>query len=293
MTHTLPQGWTRISQFILKDYYLRAKLELPDDMSEREFVIQPLGYSSYVRNLSFHSESELLNYLNDHVPLHLYYSTSKYMLPSAKRIEDMGWLGSDLLFDLDADDVCSDLKRVSFKTLWGEEIEYSDISKDCMDSLWKSTLKLVEILEGDLGLRGEIHFSGNRGYHVVVRCNEQCLQLQPSQRKEIADYVTARGVRIDSHVTGDIRRLVRVPNSVHGKSGLLVRRVSVNEGGSYDPFFNSPIQGKSVFKPWVTVDISPFGHRIKLASGERAILDSGLAFYLHMKMLGEISVYFA
>ncbi|MHA1860514.1 MAG: DNA primase small subunit domain-containing protein [Candidatus Asgardarchaeia archaeon] len=44
------------------------------------------------------------------------------------------------------------------------------------------------------------------------------------------------GVKIDAPVTADIKRLIRMPGTIHGKTGLIVKDVDVNSLESFDPF---------------------------------------------------------
>ena len=50
--------------------------------------------------------------------------------------------------------------------------------------------------------------------------------------KAIKDY----GCKIDAPVTGDIKRLIRMPESLHGKTGFVVKSLSYNELEKFEPF---------------------------------------------------------
>ena len=47
------------------------------------------------------------------------------------------------------------------------------------------------------------------------------------------------GVKIDAPVTADIKRLIRMPGTIHGKTGLIVKEVDVESIESFDPFVDA------------------------------------------------------
>jgi DNA primase catalytic subunit len=118
-----------------------------------------------------------------------------------------GWQGSDLVFDIDYDH----LKRPTLK------------------EAKKQSEKLLVILKDDLGFRKLLYVdSGSRGFHVHV--HDECVQkLGNPERREIADFIghykTRRGrkiinpnwVEIDTVVTTDFTRLIRLPGSLNVK----------------------------------------------------------------------------
>ena len=74
------------------------------------------------------------------------------------------WLGSELGFDIDANDVPTECKLIHGSG-W--------LCDECLGAVKAETVKLAEdFLMGDFGFSEkevEINFSGNRGYHVHVR----------------------------------------------------------------------------------------------------------------------------
>ncbi|MEW9491387.1 MAG: DNA primase small subunit PriS [Candidatus Aramenus sulfurataquae] len=325
MTSTLHPGLNNLVKVIFKEYYERATLELPYDMELREFAYQPFESESYVRHLSFSNEVELKAYLAKNVPLHLYYSSAKYQLPSAKEMEEKGWMGADIQFDLDADHFCN-VKKFNFCPTCGQAvegdvcprdgtqaIEYVEVTKECIEKTKEKAIDLVEILEDDFGFKPKVYFSGNRGFHVIVECSGDCALLSSSDRKQIAEYVMeinvpkyrgepgdpgwvgrqARGksgVEIDEQVTTDVKRLVRIPGSIHGKSGLLVRRVEL-EKFEFSKEALSPLKGTGILMPFVSGEFELIGEKVKLREKTPIRLDIALALYASLKGLGELKIY--
>ncbi len=318
------QGQTnKIVEELFKDYYSTSgNLELPFDMELREFAIQPLYAQGYIRHMSFHSESELLNFLRSRVPAHLFYSSAKYQLPDAKDVERKGWMGADLLFDIDADHLC-EVREVKFCPICGsmtvsqkcekdgsETSVYQEMGEECIKEGAKHAYVLEDILRHDFGMEPKVYFSGNRGFHVQVECFGECALLGPEERKEIVDYVSGDGVPdykgspedpgwvgrkargeggviLDRQVTIDVKRLIRIPNSLHGKSGLLVKRTDPR---SFTPRVSelSPFKGYVSFRPFLTINTKLFDVEVSMERGKNMILQSSLGVLLHLKGLGEI-----
>ena len=141
----LPQGWRSLAKSILSSYYSYAELELPEDMELREFSIQPVDSDVYVRHLSLTTPEELRKFVLSNPPLHLYYSSAKYERPSETEMENKGWLGSDLLFDIDADHLCDGLRSFEFCAPFSRDcvkISYVEVDKDCMRTVSYTHLTL-------------------------------------------------------------------------------------------------------------------------------------------------------
>src|SRR3989449_4030885 len=84
-------------------YYEAMKPILPDRFGRREFGFMFWTAGIVQRHLGFSREEELRSFLSSRVPAHAYYSSAYYETPNAPTMEEKGWLGADLIFDLDAD----------------------------------------------------------------------------------------------------------------------------------------------------------------------------------------------
>lgn len=316
---TSHQEQNNLIKFLFREYYETAQLELPDDVELREFAYQPFNSETYVRHLSFTSLEELRQYILENVPLHLYYSSARYQLPSAKEMEEKGWLGSDLLFDLDADEICEvrirrfcpdGLETLASNCSDGNPIEYAEITKDCIIKVFEKALLIRDILKEDFGLKAKIFFSGNRGFHIRVDCYGDCALLDSDDRKEIADYFVlprprythednpgwsgrlARGIggiNIDTQVTIDTRRLIRIPNSLNGKAGLMV--VEVKGDFDYNLSSLSPFSGFCAFLPYVTGEFTLSDEKYILKKDTIVKLPISVGIYLTLKGLGRVKSY--
>ena len=230
-----------ILKSLFRDYYIRASLNLPPDFYVREFAIQPIGVDTYVRHLSFSSISELKQYLVTNVPLHLYYSSARYREPGNTSMNEKGWMGSDLVFDIDADHIpkCSDRIEIWYCPACGftstaidsktcpqcdsKLLRFDHVEPSCIDMAKYEVLKLVDVLEHDLGYTNiKLTFSGNRGFHIVVELPNDEALMTSDARREIVDYLKLSQINVD-----DLKiRVLR-----HGRSRILSLPPRITDGG--------------------------------------------------------------
>lgn len=320
---TLPRGPSKIVRGLLKEYYERAQLMLPFDVELREFAYQPLDGGSYVRHISLQNEAEVRQMATREIPGHLFYSSAKYQRPAARDMEEKGWMGSDLQFDIDADHLCQ-VRRIVFCPICGEEVtgdrcprdgtesmEYVEITQDCLEKALEQATTLTDILKDDFGLIPRLFFSGNRGFHVLVECSGECALMDSEDRREVVKYVTGdgvpdyrgslqdpgwpgrqargvKGVQVDEQVTVDVRRLVRIPGSVHGKSSLLVKEVTgefrLDQG-------LSPFTGSAIVLPYLSGEFLLIDRTFRLERGVPLKLDASYGMFAWAKGLGEVTFY--
>ncbi|MCK4475308.1 MAG: DNA primase catalytic subunit PriS [Methanophagales archaeon] len=180
-----------------EEYYRRAKIKIPKDSWMREwgFVLFDQYFPEKLvmrRHKSFATEGELVNYLRENAPAHAYHSAAIYKYPAAD-MANKGWLGADLIFDLDADHIVSEaeFQRYSYEGL--------------LELVKKETVKLIDFLLSDFGFHEddiELVFSGSRGYHIHIK-TEEVRGLGSRERREIVDYVMATGLDMDSFLAVD------------------------------------------------------------------------------------------
>lgn len=278
---------------------------------QREFAFVYFGDSSMHRHVSFKSPSKLRDHLSTVVPRHVYYSSAYYREPSAKIMEEKGWLGADLVFDIDVDHIATPCKEIHDRWVCkrcgasgrgavevclncgSESVEKQAwVCETCISVARDEVLKLLDFLERDFGLSAHesvVTFSGHRGFHVHVE-DPVVRELNQEGRRELVDYLKGLGLDprillrrerggfrlrfspdapgwygrlarwvlvsvgnespslsmrewrrvieeciakeaalIDEKVTVDPRRLIRLPNSLHGKTGLKVAEFALSE----------------------------------------------------------------
>jgi len=199
-------------------YYLSGaeRVRAPPEIRQREFGFLSFGGRSMFRHIAFDDVGQLRRYLVENAPAHVYNSSAYYEAPEAE-MEWKGWLGADLVFDIDADHIDTPCKKDHDR--WrcrgcGEEgsgrppercprcgkaafEEETWLCDRCLEAAKYEAQKLLDILIQDFGFSSEeleVNFSGNRGYHVHVRSPRVKL-LDQLARREIVDYIMGIGLK--------------------------------------------------------------------------------------------------
>ncbi|MCK4454841.1 MAG: DNA primase catalytic subunit PriS, partial [Thermoplasmata archaeon] len=97
-----------------REYYKSTELYLPNEFTHREFGFMFFKGDYVQRHLGFKTRNEVKRFLLDRAPSHVYYSSAYYERPGAPTMDEKGWLGTDLIFDLDADHIPR-VKGLSFE----------------------------------------------------------------------------------------------------------------------------------------------------------------------------------
>ena len=337
-------------------------LDFPTQIGDRELAFFPFEGNFVKRHIGFANHNELLLYLKRFTPRHAYFSAAYFDNPSGERMDEKGWQGADLIFDIDADHFeiscrydhdtwdCTQcgqtgrgagpIKCPQCGAPNSRIKQHPWLCENCLEEAKNETIKLIEdFLIKDFGIAMKdliIVFSGHRGYHVHVH-NKAYESLGSAARREIIDHITGNGIRpeslglysapgqgktivgpsqkakgwrgriarglvaylqhttreklrsidgltrraqfiinhrddiiqgiqadpprynikglkydhlkklaiegarymgskIDVSVTGDVHRLIRLPQSLHGKTGFRVVVLPFSELGSFDPF---------------------------------------------------------
>lgn len=166
-------------------YYETHDVPMPSRFGRREFGFMFLAKTFMVRHVGFAAPGDLKRYLVHHAPAHAYYSTAYYENPRAETMQQKGWLGADLIFDLDADHV-EQAKDKGFEEM--------------LRIIQREAVKLAyDFLLGDFGFKPEhlrIVFSGGRGYHIHV-IDPAVQGWGSAERREVVDYLEGVGLDLE------------------------------------------------------------------------------------------------
>ncbi|MCE4615323.1 MAG: hypothetical protein F7B60_07345 [Desulfurococcales archaeon] len=331
-------------EFIVAKYY-RTKgddLVLPYNFRSREFAFQLFSAKRYIRHLSFGSKEELIRWIITKLPHSVFYSSAIYEIPDAPNMKEKGWTGAELQLDIDVDHL-AECKNDIYNPCKDSSMDIKLFKENCLETGFLKAYEAKIILERDFGLKHiEIHFSGNRGFHVLVR-DRGVLLLEGDERRELADYLNGTGLALntvipkrrgltsqiptpeepgwrgrlarwainlyknkkgqvdngfeeyfwnnlekiiqvtsietDAQVTIDTTRLIRIPGSVNGKSGLLVSDIkkTPNMEIYLDEF--SPFNG--------TLKITPLCNMEVFFGGKKLVFSKNIAY----KVEGSIGVF--
>lgn len=217
---------TAISVASQRSEFLRAKfaeyyrnnlssISPPPAMTQREFGFLLFRERIMVRHKAFREFEAFAESLTSLIPSDTYYSTAYYEHPDLE-MDQKGWLGSDVVFDIDADHIdtpckeshdmwlcpnCKETRRgkkpaICPKCGHTKLDEKAWLCDRCLIAAREEVLKLIEFLSADFGITLEsmhLYFSGHRGYHLHL-ISEKLKPLNETQRKEIVDYVIALGL---------------------------------------------------------------------------------------------------
>jgi DNA primase small subunit len=186
-----------------------------------------INVNNWDRHKGFRSPSALLNELSTNAPHSVYHSAAFYDVPVARHMNEKGWQGAELIFDIDADhlesqctedhdawrcnnpdcrktgtgnppeDGCPECEGRSFSTRkW--------ICENCLEDAKRNTLKLYdEFLVDDFGINPgsiQMNYSGHRGYHIRVK-DPHVFELDSNARIEIVHYITGLGFKTATATT--------------------------------------------------------------------------------------------
>jgi DNA primase small subunit len=192
-------------------------IPVPTSFEQREFAYLLFREHFMVRHRRFESMQDFKNVLTRNVFSDVYRSCAYYEKPDLE-MDKKGWVGSDLVFDIDADHIPTSCGKIhdewickkcefSGKGVLPEECPICGSDKFssktwvcdfCIESTRVETAKLVDMLTKDFGFADSelrVFFFLLRGYYVNVEDESVC-SLDSLSRKEIVDYVTGLGLSI-------------------------------------------------------------------------------------------------
>jgi DNA primase small subunit len=176
---------TSFLQEWFRRYYRDAAIPAPRRFARREYGFVFFDQAGMTRHKGFRQHDELLELLRERAPAHVYHSSAYYETPDASTMQEKGWMGADLIFDLDADHLPG-----------AEDMRYEEM----LEAVKQELKKLVSFLTDDFGFTDQdlsLYFSGGRGYHCHV-VHPEVLPLESQARREIVDYITGRGLDLDA-----------------------------------------------------------------------------------------------
>ncbi|MDZ4256626.1 MAG: DNA primase small subunit domain-containing protein, partial [archaeon] len=199
-------------------YYAEHPISLPYAAARREF-----GYGSQSkierRHTGFADDGEFNAFLQNQSPLYVSASVSEYVFPTLQPMEKKQWVGGDLIYEFDADDIPTPCKtqhdawecpacgeqgkgRVAKCTQCGKGTQLEEwVCGECVRATKEKTNNLIRLLQDDWGFDwGKtifVNFSGSKGYHVHVR-SPHIFSLPKSARIELMDYVSFHEMDVSS-----------------------------------------------------------------------------------------------
>ncbi|MFX1274687.1 MAG: DNA primase small subunit domain-containing protein [Promethearchaeota archaeon] len=207
---------------LFQKYYNEKQDWIPkiDFFEKREFGFIPWDKEIMIRHVAFNNLEEFRNKLALDSPKHVYSSGTIYEEPDHLNMNEKGYLGCDLIIDIDVDHFytpCKDEHDIwyckecgkSGKGMHGKTCKKCGSNKfktlawicdDCLEIAKAAIKKLIEnFLIPDFGIEESelnIAFSGHRGYHIKIE-NEKIRLLSSEGRREIADYLSGNNISFE------------------------------------------------------------------------------------------------
>lgn len=304
---------------LFRDYYRNKAIFEVSDIEKREFGWLTRD-GAMVRHKSFKTADELKSFCAREAPLGVYYSTALYIDPENRDMEAKGWLGADLVFDIDGDHLDTpNCRGMGLVTL------------PCLEDAKEEALKLLEALHNELGIDGEVAYSGHRGFHVHVRSAE-VRGLAAAERRRLVDFLVAKNldlskfekrinkkytklyeeepvgslarimkglhdsnysysIHIDEVVTADVHRLIRLPGSLNNKTGFIALPIPKS---LLDKEINYILDKAIVFKKGnINIKLKKpvkevLGERINRGDGEEVVVPAYVGVYLYLQGYAEL-----
>ena len=136
---------------------------------------------------------------------------------------EKGWLGADLIFDLDGDH----LPGVT-------DNDFPAMIEVIQGQAWRLWNEFLEPEFGFKEKHAQFTFSGHRGFHIHVR-DPNLLHLDSNARREIVNYIRGEGIDIQSTILDNsgwgrralqgidstLEKLSRISSGVSGKGALI------------------------------------------------------------------------
>lgn len=206
------------------------------------------------RHIGFPNHDSLVSFLIENGCRHSYFSGALYISPDHLNMRDKEYQGCDFVVDIDVDHfhtpckdkhdswICKDCNNKGKGSIEKcPKCNSSSIKKniwvcdDCLKIAKDDISKIIyDFLLTDFNINENnilITFSGHRGYHLKVE-DKKLRRLTTDHRREMVAYM---GVDIDIPVTIDIHRLIRYPNSLHGKTGFKAQELSLKQLENFNP----------------------------------------------------------
>jgi len=203
-----------------KRYYTKewSAKKIPDflvrSLKNREFGFDHTGEGPSDRKNAFFDIRDLEDYVKATAPYAIYSSVALYEEPR----EMKGWLGAELVFDIDAKDL--PLRRCTH--------EHGKVCPICLDDAKELARDTLTVLREDFGFE-DVHiiYSG-RGYHIRV-LDEWALELDSKARERILAYISsAEEVTFDDIQSRKIMLSSGYFNVFRLRFGYFIMRVNEN-----------------------------------------------------------------
>jgi DNA primase small subunit len=136
------------------------------------------------------------------------------------------------------------------------------------------------------------HIGSLRQRQTGVLLRDRTLRLVLSEENpELLRRIRERGALADEPVTTDTKRLIRMPSSLHGGSGLRVTPLGVRDLGDFDPLIDAVVFGerKVQIEPSVSLSSQMLGNTYIIEKGKISSVPEALAVFLCCRGMADMA----
>ncbi len=187
------KGWSLFAHRF-EQYYRSFDGWIPPRLRTREWMFIPFGGGRPLRHLGFDDLSSIKRNLIERTPHSVFYSTAYWRDPREYKMKDKGWLGADLIFDLDGDHLPGVV-----------DTDFTGMLTSIREQAWKLW---NDFLEPEFGFDERylhLTFSGHRGFHLHYR-DPGLAHLDGEARRELVSHIRGDGVDVISLLPRSMER---------------------------------------------------------------------------------------
>jgi DNA primase small subunit len=117
------------------------------------------------------------------------------------------------------------------------------------------------------------------------------LLILSDENQELLHRIRERGALADEPVTTDTKRLIRMPSSLHGGSGLRVTPVGIRELEEFDPLIDAVVFGerKVRIEPSVSLSMQMLGNSYIIEKSKISSVPEALAVFLCCRGMADVT----
>jgi DNA primase small subunit len=159
---------------------------------------------------------------------------------------------------------------------------------------------IEHLVAGGIGKKAAVHFQERIRDHIenlrqgqagTVLKDRTLRPMLTDENQELLHRIRERGALADEPVTTDIKRLIRMPSSLHGGSGLRVTPLAIRDLGDFDPLIDAVVFGerKIPIDPSVSLTTQILGNSYIIEKGKISSVPEALAIFLCCRGIAEIA----
>ena len=207
----------------LVNYYSKNVIDFSwiDKPSQHQFRWRCLDGSWNTAKRRIRDHKTLLKAIKNDNPTDIYFSTSAWLNP----------------VDLPRKNDIESPRPVMLDHLIVFDIDVEPFSQKNIEKAKKMALELYQWVDENCNVNLiNISFSGNKGFHLIYQDRDRHLfsienllereEAVKNNRMQLVQEILANGFDIDTRVTADTRRIIRLPGTINSKTGWYCHKIN-------------------------------------------------------------------